>query len=87
MVPAIATYNVIHRLPQLNEAESKSGSQCKKRKDLKIGANEEFSKILVEWCQQMRADTVSIDGPGLCAEAVGIALWLYVDSFEASNGW
>jgi hypothetical protein len=46
-------------------AERKYRNQCKERKNLQIGANEELEKILVEWFQQMRADYISIDGPEL----------------------
>jgi hypothetical protein len=34
---------------EILEAKSKCESTCKKGKNLRTGANEEFEKILVEW--------------------------------------
>jgi hypothetical protein len=72
---------------EILEAESKCGSLCKKRKNLKTEASKELEKILEKWFQQMRADNISIDGPVLHEKAIDIALWLNTDNFKASNRW
>jgi hypothetical protein len=61
---------------KITEAEYKCGAHAKKRKNMKLGANDELEKILLEWFQQMRSDNVPINGPILREKANEIALRL-----------
>jgi hypothetical protein len=54
---------------------------------MKLKANNELEKILLEWFQQMRLDNVPINGPILREKANEIALRLNIDNFKASNRW
>jgi hypothetical protein len=54
---------------------------------MKLGANDELEKILLEWFQQMCSDNIPINGPILREKANEIALCLNIDNFKASNGW
>jgi hypothetical protein len=54
---------------KITDAEYKCGAQAKKRKNMKLGANDELEKILLEWFQQMRSDNVPINGPILQEKA------------------
>jgi hypothetical protein len=45
---------------KITDAECNCGAQAKKRKNMKLGANDELEKILLEWFQQMRSDNFPI---------------------------
>jgi hypothetical protein len=72
---------------KIADTECKCGAQAKKRKKMKLRANDELVKILLEWFQQMRSGNVPINGPILREKAHEIALRLNIDNFKASNGW
>jgi hypothetical protein len=72
---------------KITHAKCKCGAQAKKSKNMKLGANDELEKILLEWFQQMRSDNVPINGPILREKANEITLRLNIDNFKASNGW
>jgi hypothetical protein len=48
---------------KITDAECKSGTQAKKRKNMRLGANDELEKIQLEWFQQMHSDNVPVNGP------------------------
>jgi hypothetical protein len=54
---------------KIKAAECKCGAQAKIRKNMKLGANDESEKILLEWFQQIRSDNAPINGPILREKA------------------
>jgi hypothetical protein len=64
-LPPSTLNKIVLSKEKITDAEGKCGAQAKKRKNMKLGANDELEKILLEWFQQMRSDNVLINGSSL----------------------
>lgn len=71
----------------VSQMESVDGA-TKKRKTMKLAANEDLDSALYQWFVQNRTSGVPISGPLICAKAIELNAKLGGDlEFKASIGW
>ena len=58
-----------------------------KRKNIRVGQNENLEKALSDWFKRMRMNNLPISGIILKEKAISYARELQVEEFQASNGW
>ena len=65
----------------------KSGEVSSKRKNMRIGQNDDLEKALFRWLKKMRANNLPVNGTVVKEKAIGYAKELQIEGFKASNGW
>ena len=65
----------------------KSGEVSSKRKNMRIGQNDDLEKALFSWLKKMRANNLPVNGTVVKEKAIGYAKELQIEGFKASNGW
>ena len=64
-----------------------SGEVSLKRKNMRIGQNENLEKALFCWLKKMRTNNLPVNGTVLKEKAITYAKDLEIEGFNASNGW
>ena len=65
----------------------KSDEVSSKRKNMRIGQNDDLEKALFSWLKKMRANNLPVNGTVVKEKAIGYAKELQIEGFKASNGW
>ena len=65
----------------------KSGEVSSKRKNMRIGQNDNLEKALFSWFKKMRTNNLPVNGTVVKEKAISYAKELQIEGFKASNGW
>ena len=65
----------------------KSGEVSSKRKNMKIGQNDDLEKALFSWLKKMRANNLPVNGTVVKEKPIGYGKELQIEGFKDSNGW
>ena len=65
----------------------KSGEVSSKRKNMRIGQNDNLDKALFSWFKKMRTNNLPVNGTVVKEKAISYAKELQIEGFKASNGW
>ena len=65
----------------------KSGEVSSKRKNMRIGQNDNLEKALFSWFKKMRTNILPVNGTVVKEKAIRYAKELQIEGFKASNGW
>ena len=65
----------------------KSGEVSSKRKNTRIGQNDNLEKALFSWFKKMRTNNLPVNGTVGKEKAISYAKELQIEGFKASNGW
>ena len=65
----------------------KSGEVSSKRKNMRIGQNDNLEKELFSWFKKMRTNNLPVNRTVVKEKAISYAKELQIEGFKASNGW